>query len=304
MAVAGVRPETVNARSLGFALGPRMNVAGRLETAQLALDMLTAKDGQVALEKAYILDEMNARRRAEQDRIFKDALIEAEKYADDSVLVVSAPGWNHGIIGIVAAKLLDTFQKPTFVLEEMGKEAKGSARSYGDFSVADAIRAADDVIIKGGGHKLAAGVTLLTDNIAAFRSRVNEFYRQQKLVVSEQRSKLLPVEDALATLDEITEDLVYQLMELEPFGNGNPQPIIKSENLLVVNVRRMGSERQHIKLSVEQGGRRMDFLAFNAPDYFFVDPGASVSVWYQPDVNEWNGNRSVEGRLLHLVLAE
>ncbi len=187
MAVAGVEPQKLNARSLGFALGPRMNAAGRLETAQIALDMLRARDGHTALEKAQQLDEMNARRRSEQDVILKAALIEAEKYTDDPVLVVSGKNWNHGIIGIVAARLLETFHKPTYVLEEMGEEAKGSARSYGDFSAADAIRAADDLITKGGGHKLAAGITLPTKNIEAFRRRVNEFYREQKLAHESQK---------------------------------------------------------------------------------------------------------------------
>src|SRR5690606_14130603 len=110
MAVSGVEPEKVNARSLGFGLGPRMNAAGRLETAQYALDMLTTTDSVVALEKAQLLDDMNKARRAEQDRIFEEAIIQAEEYADHPVLVVSGKGWSHGIIGIVAAKLLEKYK--------------------------------------------------------------------------------------------------------------------------------------------------------------------------------------------------
>jgi single-stranded-DNA-specific exonuclease len=181
MAVSSVEPDKLNARSLGFGLGPRMNAAGRLETATHALEMLRANDPEIALEKAQQLDALNVARRADQDKIFKAALIQAELYKDDPVLVVSHADWNHGIIGIVAAKLLEKYKKPTYVLQEMGSESKGSARSYGDFSAADAIRAADDIITKGGGHKLAAGVTMPTENISAFRQRVNEFYRTQKL---------------------------------------------------------------------------------------------------------------------------
>lgn len=300
MAVAGVKPEMVNARSLGFALGPRMNAAGRLETAQIALDMLTARDGQTALDKAYLLDDMNAKRRAEQDNILKQALVEAEQRADDPVLVVSAPGWNHGIIGIVAAKLLEKYQKPTYVLEEIGEESKGSARSYGDFSAADAIRAADDIITKGGGHKLAAGVTLPTARIDDFRVRVNQHYRDNKLSLVTQQALLLPREDASAGLDEITETLVTELAKLEPYGNGNPQPIIKTENVTVQRIKRMGAEQQHVKLTLSDGLRSLEMLAFNAPEHFFVEPGEIVTIWYHPDINEWQGRRSVEGRLLHL----
>lgn len=302
MLVSGVEPHKVNARSLGFGLGPRMNAAGRLETAQYALDMLRAKTGEDALEKAELLDEMNRARRAEQDKIYKEAIVQADQLKEDPVLVVSAPGWNHGIIGIVAAKLLEKYKKPTYVLEEMGDEAKGSARSYGDFSAADAIRASDDIIIKGGGHKLAAGVTLPTKNIPAFRERVNKFYRDKNLL--NQTELLLPRADTTTTLDEISEVLIDQLAMLEPFGNGNTQPVLRSDNLLVLGHRRMGADGQHVKLTLQDGAVKIDMLAFNAPEHFFVQGGERVTVWYQPDINEWQGRRSVEGRLLHLEVIE
>lgn len=300
MAVAGVEPMAVNARSLGFGLGPRMNAAGRLETAQHSLDMLRASDPMTAYEKAQQLDALNLARRAEQDKIFKEALVQAERFAADDVLVVSAPGWNHGIIGIVAAKLLEKYKKPTYVLEEMGDEAKGSARSYGDFSAADAIRAADDLITKGGGHKLAAGVTLPTAHIPAFRQRVNEFYRAQNLF--NQAALLLPKADvSVAQLAHVGEELLRLLAQLEPFGNGNPEPILHAENLLVINQRRMGADAQHVKLELQDAtGRSMQFLAFSAPDHFFVQPGERVAAWFQPTINEWQGRQSIEGRLLHI----
>lgn len=303
MAVANVEPEKVNARSLGFGLGPRMNAAGRLETAQHTLDLLTTKDPVVALEKAQQLDDMNRARRAEQDRIFEEAILQAENFANDPVLVVSGKNWSHGIIGIVAAKLLEKYKKPTYVIEELGDEAKGSARSYGDFSAADAIKSATDVITKGGGHKMAAGVTLPTKNIAAFRERVNQFYRDQNLF--NQPALLLPRADISADFGGVDEALIEQIATLEPFGNGNPQPILKSENVLVMNQRRMGADAQHVKLELkDEQGRSLQVLAFSAPEHFFVEPGERVNIWYQPDVNEWNGRRSVEGRLLHLEAIE
>jgi single-stranded-DNA-specific exonuclease len=300
MAVAAVEPEKVNARSLGFGLGPRMNAAGRLETAQHALDMLRATDSMTALEKAQQLDALNQSRRADQDKIFKAAIIQVEQYKDDPVLVVSHPDWNHGIIGIVAAKLLEKYKKPTYVLQEMGEESKGSARSYGDFSAADAIRASDDIIIKGGGHKLAAGVTVPTKNIEAFRRRVNEFYRSKNLF--NQAALLLPKADAtVADFGEINEGLLKQLEGLEPCGNGNPEPVFKSENMLVVSLRRMGADAQHVKITLQDAAaKKMEFLAFNAPESFFVEPGEYVTIWFQPSVNEWQGRRTVEGRLLYL----
>lgn len=300
MAVAGVEPEKVNARHLGFGLGPRMNAAGRLETAQHALDMLQAKEGIEALEKARQLDTLNITRRSDQDKIYKAAILQAEQYRDNPVLVVSHPDWSHGIIGIVAAKLLEKYKKPAYVLQEMGEESKGSARSYGDFSAADAIRAADDIITKGGGHKLAAGVTLPTKNIHLFRERVNEFYRTKKLF--NQAALLLPKEDvAVMDFSDIHEQLLGDLQQLEPFGSGNPEPVIKIANLLVVNQRRMGADAQHVKLELrDNNNRTLQFLAFSAPEHFFVEPGEYVTIWFQPVLNEWQGRRSVEGKLLHL----
>lgn len=299
MAVAGVEPGKVNARSLGFGLGPRMNAAGRLETAQIALDMLTANDGMQALQDAQRLDELNRARRAEQDIMVEEAVELVKSYNDDPVIVVSKAGWNHGIVGIVAAKLLEKYKKPAFVLAESESEAKGSARSYGDFSAADAITAAKEIITKGGGHKLAAGVTLPRENIDAFRQSVNDFYISQNL--KNQQDRLLPKEDVQSFFDNVDEKLVELITTMEPFGSGNPQPILKTENVVVINQRRMGAARQHVKLELQDStGKLLQVLAFSAPDHFFVEPGTLVTVWYQPDINEWNGRRTVEGRLLHL----
>lgn len=299
MAVAAVEPHKVTARSLGFALGPRMNAAGRLETALHALNLLTSRKGEDAIRFARILDDMNKARRQEQAEILKEAITQAEKYQDDAVLVVSAPGWNHGVVGIVAANLLERFKKPTFVIEENETEAKGSARSYGDFSAADAIRAADDLIIKGGGHRLAAGVTLPVANIDAFRRRVNEYYKAQKLV--NQAALLLPRADTNAQFDELEEEVVLQIETLEPFGKGNPQPILRTESVTVADARRLGDKGQHSKLLFrDRNGVSLSCIAFNAPETFFVSVGQQVTVWYSPDINEWQGRRSVQGQLIHL----
>lgn len=304
MAVAGVTPESVDARSLGFALGPRMNAAGRLETAQYAHDMLLTKSGAVALAKAQLLDEMNVSRRHEQDQIYRMALLQAEVYKDDPVLVVSHAEWNHGIVGIVAAKLLEAHKKPTFVLQEIGEESKGSARSYGDFSAADAIRACDDIITKGGGHRLAAGVTLPTANIDTFRRRVNEYFRS--LDLRPQPPLLLPqAEVTIEILRDVDEGLVQQLADLEPFGNGNPEPIIKAVQVRVCQVKTMGAEGQHMKIRVaDREDNEIELVAFNAPKEWEVQNHVHVDVWFSPTLNVWRNRRSVEGRLLHIVVRE
>ena len=304
MAVAGIEPEQVNARHLGFGLGPRMNAAGRLETAQHALDMLVAHDGLAALEASEKLEELNGKRRGIQDAIFEEACVQAEQLAGDRVLVVSSDGWNHGVIGIVASKLVEKYKKPVFIIGERGEEATGSARSFGDFSAADAVRAADDIIIKGGGHGAAAGVTLATGKIGDFRRRVNEFY--DSLQLTNQERYLLPRADVeIDDFSEIDEELVANLAKMEPFGNGNPEPVLKITRVSVLSMRRMGADGQHVKLALrDKNGKVLQMLAFNAPEEFFREPGDEVVVWFQSTVNEWQGVRTVEGRLLHVILLD
>ncbi|AGL62417.1 single-stranded-DNA-specific exonuclease [Candidatus Saccharimonas aalborgensis] len=304
MAVSGVEPSKVDARSLGFMLGPRLNAAGRLETARHAQEMLLATNGLEALEKAELLDALNKQRRAEQDEIHKLATKQAETYKGDPVLVVSHPDWNHGIVGIVAAKLLEKYKKPTFVLQEMGGESKGSARSYGGFSAADAIRAADRLITKGGGHKLAAGVTLPTKNIEAFRKHLNDYFRSLQL--PPQPPLLLLSEDVVtADFAQLNEGLLHEISQLEPFGNGNPEPIVKIDAVQVVSIRRMGNDGQHLKLSLQDYlGGGLDVVAFSADESWFVEPGEVVSVWIQPLLNEWRGVKRVEGRLVRLEMGK
>jgi len=304
MAVTGIEPEQVNARHLGFGLGPRMNAAGRLETAQHALDMLVARDGLVALEASEKLEELNGKRRGIQDAIFEEACVQAEELADDRVLVVSSDGWNHGVIGIVASKLVEKYKKPVFIIGERGEEATGSARSFGDFSVADAVRAADDIIIKGGGHGAAAGVTLETKKIGDFRQRVNEFY--DSLQLTNQERYLLPRADVeIDDFSEVDEELVANLAKMEPFGNGNPEPVLKITRASVLSMRRMGADGQHVKLVLrDKNGKVLQMLAFNAPEEFFREPGDEVAACFQPTINEWQGARTVEGRLLHVILLD
>ncbi|MEK7621247.1 MAG: single-stranded-DNA-specific exonuclease RecJ [Patescibacteria group bacterium] len=302
IAVSKINPSDLNARGLGFGLGPRLNASGRLETAQISLDLLTTRDNGQALQLAQELDSMNQIRRKDQNRIFEEANLQVSKYTDDEVLVLSSKNWNHGIVGIVAAKILEAHQKPTFVLQEISDETKGSARSFSDFSVGEAIKYSQTHIIKGGGHNLAAGVTLKTTKISEFRLSVNEYYKSLKL--SDQKAHLLPKSDiTLSNFDDIDEDLVEQIAQLEPFGDGNTQPIFLIENLSVEKVRKMGDQNQHVKLTLRDTlGNDMQFLAFSAPKHYFAQPGDTVNVWCALDINEWQGVRSVEGRLLELSL--
>ncbi len=304
MAVADIDPGKLNAKSLGFGLGPRLNASGRLETAQTSLELLLTHDHAEALDKARQLQAMNVDRQAQQKKILSAAKEQTALYDNDNVIVVSHSDWNHGIIGIVAARLLEIYRKPAFVLQEMGEQSKGSARSFGDFSLAQAVQKNKKLLISGGGHDGAAGISLLTKNIAAFRSAVNRYYDSLKL--KNQADFLVAKPDLqLDSLEGLDETLVQYIAQLEPFGNDNPQPIFFLKNLKVVAVRLMGAEKQHVKIKLSDNeNRTMEYIAFGAPEHFFVEPGDTISVCCTLGLNEWQGSRNVEGRLLELTVAE
>lgn len=299
MKCANVKPENLSSRSVGFCLGPRMNASGRLDSAIVSLDLLICGDELVAYENAENLELLNSQRKTVQNSILKEAIAQAESFAGDKVLVVSGPNWNQGVVGIVAARLLEKFKKPTFVISELIDVAKGSARSFGGFSAVEAVRFCQDLLLSGGGHDLAAGVSLKIEDIDKFRDMVNRFYESKKL--EHQETLLLPKVDSLADFNELDADLYEMINSLEPFGNGNAQPILKTNKLTVKSYRRMGSEGQHLKLElINKEGLCMQFLSFNAPDHFFKEAGSVIDVCYHLELNDWNGRKIVEGRLLHL----
>jgi single-stranded-DNA-specific exonuclease len=301
MAVTKVQPEKIDARTLGFVFGPRLNAAGRLETAQHSLDLLRATDAMQSLDIAQKLDDMNTKRRADQAKIVKAAKEQALQFADDPVLVLNGEGWSHGIIGIVAAKILESHYKPTFVLEEMGEEAKGSARSFGDFSAVEAIRAAEQWLIKGGGHKLAAGVTLKTEHIGNFRQAVNDFYHAQGL--KDQLKHLEPAADAIVEdVRELNHELLTMLKILEPFGHGNPEPVFHLQRAIIHSRRHLGADSSHLKLEVgDEHGNRWPLIGFGLAQKYSHDVGEEVQVWFKLIENEWRGVVKLEGQLLKLA---
>lgn len=301
MAVTDTKAQNITARTLGFVFGPRLNASGRLETAQHSLDLLTATNPLEAYTIAQKLHDMNIKRRTLQDKIAKAAKAQAETFANDPVLVLSGQDWSHGVIGIVAAKMLEHFKKPTFVIEEMGDEAKGSARSFGDFSAADAIRAAEQWLIKGGGHKLAAGLTLRTEHITQFRKAVNDFYRG--LHLQNQLSHLEPKVDAIVhDFTELTAELMKFLQTLEPFGHGNPEPILHMPRAVIHNRRTLGKDGSHLKLEVgDAKGNRWQLIGFGKAQTCQQQVGDEVGIWFTMLQNEWRGRVSLEGQLVKIA---
>ena len=296
MAVAKIVPSELDTRKIGFVLGPRLNVAGRLETAEMSMELLMTKDSQRALELAEKLDKLNLERRIEQDRIFNEAC-EIINCHDEPVIVVASDGWNEGVIGIVASKIMEKYHKPTFVLS-VSETVKGSGRSFGDLNLADAISSTKEYLLSGGGHTAAAGVSLMPEKINEWHKAINDYYKNMNL--KNQERFLTPTEDISMTVTHIDVGLVKELEKLEPFGIGNEKPIFRLNGMRAKYVDRIGSDKNHLKLTLTDGNETIKFLAFSPPDDWFIDQGDKLDVWVNLEINEWQGSQTVEGRILRL----
>ena len=297
LAYAGI--DKPNSSTLGFVLGPRINSAGRLETAEKALELMIEKDSFKALEKAKYLDELNKKRRKLQSDALEIAIQKAKDFENDKVLVIADENFNDGIIGIVASGLMKKFKKPVFVISIEGEIAKGSARSFGGFSASQAVDKAREIIIKGGGHDAAAGVTLPTSKIDDFRKIVNQFY--DSLNLEDQLKYLLPkVDIQLEDFSPISLDLFEKITKLEPFGNGNEEPTFEIKKVRVMDRQEMGDKKQHLKLTLTDGENEIKMLKFNAPEDFFAEIGEEIDVVFSLGLNEWQGQKNIEGQILHL----
>lgn len=333
LAVAGVKISEVNSETLGFVLGPRLNAAGRMETAEYALELLKLHDVSTAgfsrkigsngleeeakteadvnsraLELATKLDLLNKNRRKIQDNVFVKASQKIEEnFRENSVLVVDGDNWHEGIIGIVAAKILEKYSKPTIVLAR-GEDgfAKGSGRSFGEFSMAAVIHASDKIIERGGGHLAAGGLTVKNEKIKEFRENVQIFY--SGLNLENQEKWLVPEADlALENFSEINQNLLDQIEKMQPFGHANESPVVEFKNLKIVARRLMGQDKSHVKYTfADKKGRQFQAIAFSSADKYrletYDENGGEnrVNIRVNLAKNEWNGRVSVEGRLLFM----
>ena len=241
------RVKNLTSDTVGFQIGPRLNAAGRLESANISLNLLRTKSPTEAATLAAKLEDLNQRRRTEQQAATKE--IKTRGIKEDPVIIETGH-WHEGIIGIVAGRLVEDYHKPAFVLTEVEPgHFKGSGRSFGDFSLADALDHVRDTIVGGGGHAGAAGVRVEQEHLYAFREKLNAYYKS--LHLKNQEQFLAPHADlALEDFSDLTLDFLADLKQLEPFGAGNEEPIFKLKNVQITGVTRMGADRNHLKLDL------------------------------------------------------
>ncbi len=300
---AGARKRKINAGFIGFALAPRINAAGRISSAEKAVELLLSSDPYVASEKAQELCEINLRRQKEENAIAEAAyktIEETHDFENDRVIVLDDDHWQQGIIGIVSSRITEKYGLPSILisfdgatkgyasLDDMGK---GSGRSIKGMNLVDALDHCKDLLVRFGGHELAAGLTVMRCNIDEFKKRINDYAREH---LTEDLSCIRYVADCELASDEIDISLANEISTLEPFGVANPTPVFLVKGLTVNKIISMGSGK-HSKLLLESGDRNLQAVYFGTPaSNIEFYPGERIDLLCQINVNEYRGQTSVQ----------
>lgn len=292
--VCGLADSELSAGHVGFALGPRLNASGRLETAESAVKLLTTQDAAEADQCAQTLDDLNRERQELVQAMTEEAVqMVREQYPleENRVLVLAKEGWNVGVVGIVASRLVEMFYRPTIVLgiDPVKGTAKGSARSIAGFDMYEALTACKEWLPHYGGHTMAAGMTLPTENLAHLRNKLNEL--ASEWLTDDDFIPLTKVDVAM-DVEEISLDAAEQLEMLAPYGMGNPTPLVMLREVETAGMRTIGRDDSHLKCTLTRSGVSVDAIGFNwAHVTKEVTPKARFHVLGELSVNEWNGNR-------------
>lgn len=283
----------ITAYQIGFVIGPCLNAGGRLQTAKLALSLLLSQDEEEADRMALELKELNDQRKdMTKEGTLKAVRQVEEHYADDKVLVVYLPDCHESLAGIIAGRLREHFQKPSFVLTDGEESVKGSGRSIESYHMFEALVEVKELLLKFGGHPMAAGLSLLKENVEEFRRRLNEGAE----LTEEDFVRKVWI-DVPMPLEYINEPLIEELELLEPFGQGNEKPLFAQKGLHIRSVRVLGKNRNAVKMSLAtEQGTPMDGMLFTDGDLFLEELGDKrrLDVVYYPGVNEYNGNKALQ----------
>jgi len=283
----------ISAYHVGFVIGPCLNASGRLQTAKLALELLLCQDPVQAEHMAGELKLLNEERKDMTQEGVDQALAQVEElYAKDDVLVIFLPECHESLAGIIAGRVREAWNKPTFVLTRGEDCVKGSGRSIEAYHMYQGLCGVQDLLLKFGGHPMAAGFSLAEKDVGEFRRRLNE---QAHLKPEDFIPKIWI--DVAMPLEYISEGLVEELSLLEPFGQGNEKPQFAQKNLRIRSARVLGRNRNVVKLTlVTEGGLVMEGMLFADGDGFLEELGSrrGIDVIYYPDINEYNGRRSLQ----------
>lgn len=293
--VSGVKGDVLSTWEVGFMLAPRINAAGRLDDAGLAVELLLCDDYEKAQEMASLLNQANQeRQRLEADTLSEalDMLEKDPQLAARDVLVLASANWHPGVIGIVASRLVDRFYKPVLLVACDNGLGRGSARSSGGFNLYNALEYCSGCLAGYGGHALAAGFSLPVDQIDELREKINDYAAAHPGATD---TKPVMELDALVSLQDITFQLIDEIEKLAPYGHGNPGPLFALRQARLVNCRGVGKNNAHLKMLLSDRNVSMDGIGFNLGRFAGeLAVGKEISVAFTPVVNNWLGRQNLQ----------
>lgn len=279
----------ISSEDIGFQIAPRLNAAGRLEDASIALAFLSADTTQSAYHQFELLTSLNVLRKEIEAQTTSQAMLEVNP--NDTIIVVAGENWNEGVVGIVASRLVNHFQKPAIVLSLHNGIAKGSGRSIGNVDLYSLIKTQEHLLGKFGGHKMAAGLSMPLDHVEQFRTGINA----QSATIHP--DDFIPHSDVIGELDhgQITPDLLHLLEKFEPYGEANPRPRFLLRNAHFLQVKLFGSDKSHSRLELRPNPlspQTFEFIAFRR--VLEAPKNRTLSCTYTVNKNEFNGKVSMQ----------
>ena len=279
---------------VGYVLGPKINAGGRIGKSELGYNLLTTKNAETAYLISSELESLNLKRKHIEKKIVEEAIEITEKKNDDPILFLNKNDWHEGLIGIVASRLKDHFNKPSFIISQKGEDCKGSARSIFGFDVGMAINKCKqlNIITKGGGHPMAAGFSLKSDKLKIFKSELIELFLKLK---KNKDNNIIEIDSYLES-SAINDELIEKLNHLEPYGSGNREPIFGFEKFKVSKV--IETNNNHVKVVLNKGNFYIDAISFNSKNKdlgnYLMNFKKEFNLVAKVKLNEWNGKSKIE----------
>jgi single-stranded-DNA-specific exonuclease len=305
--VCGIKQEEINEDTIGFAIGPRINAVGRLQSADPAVHLLMTTNESEAMELAEEIDGLNKERQQLVNDMTEEAVSIVESSyppEENGVLIIAREGWNAGVVGIVASRLVDRFYRPTIVLSIDSEKgiAKGSARSIDGFDLFANLSTCRDILPHFGGHPMAAGMTLQMQDVDELRSRLNTLAYE---VLTEEDFIPITAVDTVCKVGDITLSSIEQLRKLAPFGMSNAKPKVLVENVHISSIRKIGADQTHLKLTFEDEGKAVDGVGFGLGRlYDEISPISKISLIGELSINEWNNTRKPQLMIEDISVSE
>ncbi|MDO5445296.1 MAG: single-stranded-DNA-specific exonuclease RecJ [Eubacteriales bacterium] len=290
MKLSGIDSSSLSASSIGFTIAPRLNAAGRLGQAISAGDLILSSDSNQASELASQLCDLNKERQKIENEIWSEASSIIENDIPHVPIVLASDKWHQGVIGIAASRLADHYSLPTIMINLTDGMGKGSCRSYGGFNLFEALSACSEHLVSFGGHALAAGLNIREEKIDDFRNALSEYYLNNKPEPQPEITCDLLISDTSL----LSEDNVRSLDSLEPYGNGNPKPILCIAGAEILTLQDVGNGR-HLKLQISSGGKAFDCIFFgHTAREQRLSEGDIIDIAFTPQINEFRGKTSVQ----------